>query len=63
MTILRKLGLYALVMLLATAGFVWAGLNGTRWLGDDNESTENLNGSGGPRSSGGHGGRSLYYHK
>lgn len=63
MTILRKLGLYAVLMLLAFGGFVWAGLTGTRLLGDDNESTENLNGTGGARSSSGHGGRALYYHK
>lgn len=60
---MRSFRLYALLLLLATAGFVWAGLTGTRLLGDDNESTENLNGTGGARHSGGHGGRGLYFHK
>ncbi|RTQ46494.1 hypothetical protein EJV47_21305 [Hymenobacter gummosus] len=64
MTFLRKLGLYAVLMLLATAGFVWAGLQGHRLLGDDNESTENLNGSAGARRGSGYrGGHSSFYHK
>ncbi|WP_400193968.1 hypothetical protein [Hymenobacter sp. B81] len=47
---LLKFPIYAALMLLALGGFVWAGLHGTRLLGDDNESTENLNGTGGGRS-------------
>ncbi|GAA4374856.1 hypothetical protein [Hymenobacter koreensis] len=58
---IRKFRLFAAVALLALGGFVWAGLTGTRLLGDDNESTENLNGYGGARSGGGSGVR--YYHK
>jgi hypothetical protein len=64
MTFLRKLGLYAVLMLLAAGGYVWAGLQGHRLLGDDNESTENLNGSGGRTGGGGYrGGHSSFYHK
>jgi len=51
---------YALLALLGYGSFVWAGLTGTRWLGDDNESTENVNGN---SHSSGHVGHSTYYHK
>ena len=52
---------YLVVALLAYGTFVWAGLTGHRLLGDDNESTENLNGTG-SHGSGRHG-RGLYFHK
>jgi len=52
---------YLVAALLAYGTFVWAGLQGRRLLGDDNESTENLNGTGG--HSRGHGGRGAYFHK
>ncbi|WP_375417400.1 hypothetical protein [uncultured Hymenobacter sp.] len=55
----RALPLYAGLVLLSLTGFVWAGLHGTRLLGDDNESTETL-GSAGRGASGGH---ARYYHK
>ncbi|KUG08532.1 hypothetical protein [Solirubrum puertoriconensis] len=58
-----QLRYYIVVALLAFAGFVWAGLRGNRLLGDDNESTENINGyrSGGSGGSGTRTGR--FYHK
>ncbi len=56
----RALPLYAGLMLLSVLGVAWAGLRGTRLLGDDNESVESLNGP----SSRGVGGRSArFYHK
>ncbi|MCC3160522.1 hypothetical protein LJ737_25015 [Hymenobacter sp. 15J16-1T3B] len=60
--LLRHHKFYALTVLLAFGLYAWASLNGRRLLGDDNEITENINGSGGTRA-GGHGGRSLYFHK
>lgn len=57
----RSLPLYTAVVLLSLGVFTWAGLNGTRLLGDDNESTETLNGPSG-RSHGG-GGHARFYHK
>ncbi|WP_324671184.1 hypothetical protein [Hymenobacter sp. GOD-10R] len=51
---------YAFLALLGYGTFVWAGLTGTRLLGDDNESTENINGN---SSSGGRAGHGTYYHK
>jgi hypothetical protein len=51
---------YAVIVLLGYGTFVWAGLTGTRLLGDDNESTENLNGN---RLAGGRAGHGIYHHK
>ena len=59
---LLQIRYYLVAALLAYGTFVWAGLHGRRLLGDDNESTENLNGNGGSRT-GGRGGRGLYFHK
>lgn len=50
---------YVVAALLVYGAFVWAGLSGTRLLGDDNENTENLNGNSN-HSSGGH---ARFYHK
>lgn len=63
MKLLRELNsirYYALAAALAYGTFVWAGLQGIRFLGDDNEYTENLNSSG---SRGGSGGHARFYHK
>lgn len=60
--LLRHHKFYVAFVLLAFGTYVWATLHDYRLLGDDNETTENLNGNGGSRA-GGHGGRSLYYHK
>ncbi|WP_045689077.1 hypothetical protein [Hymenobacter sp. AT01-02] len=57
----RSIQYYAALALLGYGAFVWSGLHGWRWLGDDNDSTENINGTGG-HSSGSHG-RSTYFHK
>lgn len=51
---------YVLGALLAYGTFVWAGFSGTRLLGDDTESVENLNGNGGRHGSGGH---ARFFHK
>ncbi|MCB2408223.1 hypothetical protein [Hymenobacter lucidus] len=59
---LSKIRVYAALALLAFGGYVWAGLHGLAFLGDDNESTENINGTGGT-SGGSHGGRATYFHK
>ncbi|SHM16453.1 hypothetical protein [Hymenobacter psychrotolerans] len=48
---------YVLVALLAYGVFVWAGLTGTRLLGDDNENPE------GARTSSARGGHARFYHK
>lgn len=58
--LLRHHKFYVAFVLLAFGTYVWASLHDYRLLGDDNESTENLNGS---SHSGGHGGRGLYFHK
>ena len=58
---LLSLRYYLVFVLLAYGTFVWAGLHGHRLLGDDNESTENLNGTGTHGS--GRAGRGLYFHK
>jgi hypothetical protein len=58
---LSKIRVYAVLALLAYGGFVWAGLHGIRFLGDDNETTENINGTGGHSS--GRVGHANYYHK
>ncbi|QDK78991.1 hypothetical protein EXU85_10380 [Spirosoma sp. KCTC 42546] len=61
---LAKIKYYVVVALLALGGFVWAGLTGTRLLGDDNESIENKQGYyGGSGHSGGSRGYSRFYHK
>ncbi|UOG76291.1 hypothetical protein MTX78_06740 [Hymenobacter tibetensis] len=57
---LKSIRYYALAAALAYGTFVWAGLRGTRLLGDDNENTENLNGN---SSHGGSGGHARFYHK
>ncbi|OGX83210.1 hypothetical protein [Hymenobacter coccineus] len=59
---LRPVRYYALLLLLPLGWYVWGTATGTRLLGDDNESTENL---GAPGTRGGHGsaGRGLYFHK
>ncbi|UOQ67475.1 hypothetical protein [Hymenobacter volaticus] len=56
---LNSIRYYALAAVLAYGTFVWAGLRGIRFLGDDKEYTETLNGNGG-HSSGGH---ARFYHK
>ncbi|UOQ74716.1 hypothetical protein [Hymenobacter cellulosilyticus] len=58
---LLNLRLYLVVALLIYGGYVWVSLNGIRLLGDDNETTENLNGTGSHSS--GRVGRANYYHK
>ena len=57
----KPLRFYALFVLLVLGVFTWATLTGTRFLGDDNESTENRQGYGSSR--GGSGGRARFYHK
>ena len=57
---LWKIRFYALFAVLVYGGFVWAGLSGLRLLGDDNEASPNLNGTGRAHGSGG---RALYFHK
>lgn len=58
---LWRLRLYVALVLLAYGGYVWAGLTGTRLLGDDVQSRETVNGTRhGNSFSGGHG---AYYHK
>ncbi|OON66486.1 hypothetical protein [Hymenobacter sp. CRA2] len=57
----RRHWFYSLLVLLGFGTFIWANLTGRRLLGDDNESTENINGT---RShSGGRSGHGVYYHK
>lgn len=56
---LNSIRYYAAAALLAYGTFVWAGFQGKRLLGDDDENTENLNGNS-HRSSGGH---ARFYHK
>jgi hypothetical protein len=58
---IRAVPLYAGVVALTLGAFVWFGLHGTRLLGDDNESTETLNGPSG-RTHGGSG-HARFYHK
>ncbi|TGE25362.1 hypothetical protein E5K00_09290 [Hymenobacter aquaticus] len=58
---LSKIKVYAALALLAYGSYVWASLHGIRLLGDDNETTENINGTGSHSS--GHAGRSSFYHK
>lgn len=59
---LRPVWFYALLLLLPLGWFAWGTTTGTRLLGDDNESTETL-AAPGARSSHGHAGRGLYFHK
>ncbi|UOQ55460.1 hypothetical protein [Hymenobacter cellulosivorans] len=58
---LLNLRLYLVLALLTYASYLYISLHGVRLLGDDNETTENLNGTGGHSS--GHSGRSNFYHK
>ncbi|UFH56806.1 hypothetical protein [Spirosoma sp. KNUC1025] len=58
-----KIKYYVVAVIVALGLFVWAGLSGTRLLGDDKEKTDSKNsyyGSSG--RSGGHG-YSRFYHK
>jgi hypothetical protein len=48
---------YAAVALLIYGVFLWAGLNGVRLLGDDNENPE------GSRTTSSRGGHARFYHK
>ncbi|WP_139923738.1 hypothetical protein [Hymenobacter sp. DG01] len=57
---LWKIKFYALFALLIYGGFLWSGLHGSRWLGSDDENTENLNGN---SHTTGTGGRNSFYHK
>jgi hypothetical protein len=57
---LRPVRFYALLLLLPLAWFAWGSFTGTRLLGDDNESTEQLNSPGGRSGSSGH---ARFYHK
>lgn len=57
-----KIKYYIAAVLLLFGVFVWAGLTGTRLLGDDDESTETRDGN--PGYGGRSGGRaSRFYHK
>ncbi|MDF7810465.1 hypothetical protein [Hymenobacter sp. YC55] len=56
---LSSIRYYVLAAALAYGTFVWAGLRGIRFLGDDNEYTETLNGNG----SHGSGGHARFFHK
>ncbi|MDO7877531.1 hypothetical protein Q5H93_22520 [Hymenobacter sp. ASUV-10] len=64
---LLSLRLSALLLLLPLAWFAWATYTNTRILGDDNESTEELNGPAGNSHARGYHGHSYhssgYYHK
>ena len=59
--LLRSIRYYIALVVVLFAGYVWAGLNGVWLLGDDNQTTENVNGQGGPGSAGGRASR--FYHK
>lgn len=63
----KVLRLSTLLLLLPLAWFVWATVHNDRILGDDNESTEELNGKAGNGHARGYYGRSYhssgYYHK
>jgi hypothetical protein len=62
----RRWPVYSGLALLVLLGFGWAGLRGTRLLGDDNESSETANGGPGNSLSGrggSHGGHGTFYHK
>jgi hypothetical protein len=64
---LRSQRFFALLLLLPLAWFVWGTATHARLLGDDNESTEELNGPSGGSHTRGYHGRSYhssgYYHK
>lgn len=62
LTSLQPVWFYALLLLLPVGWFVWGAATGTRLLGDDNETTETL-AAPGTRTSRGHAGRGLYFHK
>ncbi|WP_266368295.1 hypothetical protein [Tellurirhabdus rosea] len=57
----RTIRFYIAFILLLFVGFLWAGLNGVRLIGNDEERTENVNGQGGSHRSGGR--TSRFYHK
>ena len=59
---IRPVWFYGLLVLLPLAWFAWGANSGSRLLGDDNESTETL-AAPGTRTSRGHAGRGLYFHK
>lgn len=56
---IRALRWFALWLLVPLAVLVWANVRNARLLGDDNESTENIEPNRGPRSSG----HARFYHK
>ena len=57
----RRVPAYAALLLLALSGFAWLGWQGRSAWGDDNESTEAVDGPG--SRSHGHSGHVRYYHK
>jgi hypothetical protein len=60
--VIRRWPVYAGLAALSLVAFEWAGLQGYRLLGDDNESTEAERGGPG-NSLTGHGGHGTFYHK
>jgi hypothetical protein len=58
---LRPVRFYALLLVGPLAWFAWGSYTGTRLLGDDNETTEALNGPAG--RTGGSSGHAHFFHK